>query len=44
MLYSVAVTLAEVGMTLQYKGNEETGPSPMMRKNIFFSWRLLQQF
>lgn len=44
MLYSVAVTLAEIGMTIQYKGNEETGLSTM---NIFsaddyynsFNWK-----
>lgn len=31
MLYSVAVTLAETGMTIQYKDNEEIGLSTMMR-------------
>lgn len=30
MLYSVAGTVTEVGMPIQYKGNEETGPSTVL--------------
>lgn len=35
MLYSVAGTVTEVGMPIQYKGNEETGPSTVLRNHMF---------